>query len=398
MRQLLLLLCLTTSTTVFAADVCAPYTARVIEGTQFREVVDTADLIAAGICDATLIDRFETAKQKFEYVAVEDVVQTAAAKSIVWNRPTCPASPCELYVRVASLPPALQDAVLRDVKPSRSPAAGSGGLPSIPDHYLLSMFARHVSSVAGHYDITMQGIDRYIAATGEPFSQEATLVLADASRDPDFFEWNSPAAHAQTKSDDSAELVWTKAVAQKNFRDWEKNAVHLVATACGAKDIRTALYRAGYALHGVQDLAFHNGISNAEHAWRDYGDAPDEQGVDTNYLFASKSDLATNGTVVFLSKIRLELYQLGYAKCWSRMLAYTGRPPTNAEKKALHAAPPDISVAELYRYRALAKPFASGSAAQPTKYFVSPRWLHGNAGDFDPAVYAAILNSLLRPE
>ena len=58
------------------------------------------------------------------------------------------------------------------------------------------------------------------------------------------------------------------AEARAAFIRWSQCQLKRVADAC-TKPAEERLYWLGYALHGVQDLAFHQGISNAEHAYRD---------------------------------------------------------------------------------------------------------------------------------
>lgn len=362
---------------------------------ELQNVVDAADLVTLSLCgDPAPGDAFQEKLRTREYADIAEVANLAAQNSIAWNPPPCGRDACELYVKLASLPAALRDVARQKFETGKAQAAGSGGLANIPDHAILSFFARHMSKAAGHYEIAADAASLF-GSTGafEQFSPQAAEVLADASRDADAYEWTHPAAHAQTADDDStAELTETTADAQAKFIQWEKDAIGRVSGACGHKQWRNALYWTGYAFHGVQDLAFHNGISNAEHAWHDYGGTSAEKGVDSRYEFKTKYDLAVRGTIAFLQNMRAKLQHEGDGKCWSMMLAYSQRPPSNRDKNRLHHPhKTDVSLWKLIQFRLLADPFADHQAAAPQRYFVRPRWLASPASDFDPALYDAFV-------
>jgi len=391
MKRLVCILALTFAWRLAAADSCGDTRSRILTRSgELQNVINAADLVTLLLCgESNPSDVFQEALRNRDYAPVADIQAVAAEKNISWTPPACASGSCEIYLKLASLDAQLRDATMHEFGTGKVQLAGSGGLPSIPDHFVLSFFARHMSKAAGHFEIANNGIDDYGNATFERFTPQATYVLADASRDADFFEWTNPPAHAQTRNDDhTAELAQTSAQAQDAFLTWEKDVIRRATDACARNDPRAALYWTGYAFHGIQDLAFHDGISNAEHAWHDYGGTSPEKGVDTTFQYGRKCTLARRGTAALLQSMRTKLRAAGQAQCWTAMLGYAKEPITNRQKKRLQQPrKTDISLFELIRYRSLESPFEKGHTAHPERFFVAPRWLAANSNDFDEALY-----------
>ncbi|HEV8322620.1 MAG TPA: alpha/beta fold hydrolase [Myxococcota bacterium] len=127
----------------------------------------------------------------------------------------------------------------------------------------------------GHYEVTQETAERF------GFTSPAVRILRDAAQDADFYEWGTPAAHAQTP-DAAGRLPRGEArdaavaAAQAAFQKWVKDRLALAAARLRAGDVRGALYFLGYLLHAVEDLAPHAGRTNEEHAAEEaQGDNPD---------------------------------------------------------------------------------------------------------------------------
>lgn len=112
----------------------------------------------------------------------------------------------------------------------------------------------------GHFDITTEALKEF------GFAGEANDVSGDASQDPDFYDWYTPSAHAQTENDEEGRTSETKEQACSKYTDWIKELTGRLLNTT-PKDIRTGLFFLGYVLHGIQDLATHKGITNAQHAY-----------------------------------------------------------------------------------------------------------------------------------
>ena len=140
----------------------------------------------------------------------------------------------------------------------------------------------------GHWEVTGKVIEEM------GFSAPGSNVLCDAAQDPDFYDFGTVAAHAQTP--DEADLcgpdsVKRTAIIDKAIDDyvaWVDAQFQRCTSALEQGDARLSLYWLGYALHGVEDLAVHKGITNGEHA--STTDNPDFQAADValSYVYARR--------------------------------------------------------------------------------------------------------------
>jgi pimeloyl-ACP methyl ester carboxylesterase len=116
------------------------------------------------------------------------------------------------------------------------------------------------------------------------FSAPGSNIFCDAAQDPDFYDFGTVAAHAQTH--DEADLcgpdsVKRTAIIDKAINDyvgWVGAQFQRCVSALEKGNVRLSLYWLGYVLHGVEDLAVHKGITNGEHACTT--DSPDYQAAD----------------------------------------------------------------------------------------------------------------------
>jgi hypothetical protein len=118
-------------------------------------------------------------------------------------------------------------------------------------------------STAGHYEYTVK------AAQLLKLSLATAQFLGTATRDVDEYEWYTPAAHGQTPNDSKARIKGTPEQAYRVFIRWEQCQLKRFAAACEGPP-QDRLYLLGYAVHGVQDVVFHHGMTNPEHSYRDH--------------------------------------------------------------------------------------------------------------------------------
>lgn len=208
------------------------------------------------------VDEFQTVS------VVSDSPMARAAREACMDAANCTA---EVYRR-------------KDYKVARQGLtfAASGGLP-------FARFLGHLGQ-AGHFEITGQAL----AADGAAWSARAVEIMTDAARDADFYEWGTPAAHAQTTNSEAGLIAEETGPAQQALAQWLRGYLQRAAAACAQQQPRQALYLLGYALHAVQDLAFHEGITNAEHAYLDY---VQKQRVDTDVRYDEKFRLAVQASL-----------------------------------------------------------------------------------------------------
>jgi len=112
----------------------------------------------------------------------------------------------------------------------------------------------------GHLEIT----EEVLREVG--FSEKAIDVVSDASQDPDFYDWYKSCAHAQTNNDPQGRTNESIQEATGNYLSWMKELMKKLV-AMTQTDVRSGLFFLGYILHGIQDLAAHKGITNAQHAY-----------------------------------------------------------------------------------------------------------------------------------
>ncbi len=140
----------------------------------------------------------------------------------------------------------------------------------------------------GHWEVTGKVIEEM------GFSAAGSNVLCDASQDPDFYDFSTVAAHAQTPDEadlcggDNAQRAAIIDKAIDDYVTWVDAQFQRCANALEKGNVRLALYWLGYALHGVEDLAVHKGITNGEHA--SMAENPDYQAADValSYVYARR--------------------------------------------------------------------------------------------------------------
>ena len=127
----------------------------------------------------------------------------------------------------------------------------------------------------GHFELSSQ------AALKASWSSAAVKIVAEGSRDPDAFEWGNPAAHGQADIGNNGILSrQAEADAVLKFKQWIADLSKKVLSSCACNRPADAAYFTGYLLHAVQDLATHEGITNAEHSYlSSYQTNPDADGA-----------------------------------------------------------------------------------------------------------------------
>jgi hypothetical protein len=226
----------------------------------------------------------------------------------------------------------------------------------------------------GHYDVTLNVLrDQF------RFDYAAQLVAADAAQDPDFYAWKKDAAHAQTPVTSAGTVMRPEdrrrgESAVGDFIGWMADHVTRLRSHCEDGDVLYAIYRLGYGLHAIQDLAAHNGRTSAEHAWNSYCHQSDCGGARSTEEDPDKPrsniERAYRYSITYLRNVDT---LVGDA-CWSRMRQYSGRPMTLAEKRRLLDGGRDLTWAEYRAYKASARVFATLADRGPHVV----RWIDGS--------------------
>lgn len=248
----------------------------------------------------------------------------------------------------------------------------------------------------GHYEVTKHVAELHLEANALRPSGKAILVLADASQDPDFFDWDTPAAHGQTPTGtnsmptvpaslgQTAWVTWIDAYVDRAGADCTAAAAAAEGSAGRTEKTRTALYFLGYAVHAVEDVASHRGRTNPEHSYNAYaGNNPDEA--------PSSIKLAEDMAGTFLVKtLRGRL-----AHCAPLFKSYEGAQVQHHEKGPLLAKSLQLTPWKLIAYKASALAFAPLNSDPQARV----RWFGGDAPPAscsqDPAC-AALLAKVAR--
>jgi len=107
------------------------------------------------------------------------------------------------------------------------------------------------------------------------FPSSVISFLAQASRLPDFTHFHDHRAHAQSRNDKNGCLVDENQDYQ-DFLGYVVDLLKQMQTHLNQSHIGDALWNLGYILHALQDLAVHQGQSNAEHSYNNWvGKCPD---------------------------------------------------------------------------------------------------------------------------
>ncbi len=108
------------------------------------------------------------------------------------------------------------------------------------------------------------------------FSSSIITFLCQASRIPDFTRFHDHRAHAQSRNDKQGLLIDAKEDYQQ-FLNYIVELLREIKNHLSQEKINDALITLGAIIHAWQDLAVHQGQSNAEHSYNNrLGKSPDE--------------------------------------------------------------------------------------------------------------------------
>jgi hypothetical protein len=184
------------------------------------------------------------------------------------------------------------------------------------------------------------------------FSPQAAQVLAQAATEPDVYDWDTAAAHAQTPNDSNGNPALSPSQAVEQCVSYLADKAKQFRAQLGAGNVGNAIYILGYTLHTIQDFSAHQGITNAEHSYLSFvrNLNPDED--------ARRVSRAEEWTRTFLAEVQHDLSHCA----WERLSTFTHRSaradhwrdiPTFAYKKQTNFWS-DTGPADIAKYMALA--------------------------------------------
>ncbi len=201
----------------------------------------------------------------------------------------------------------------------------------------------------GHLELTRT------VMTSMRFSDDSISIATDAAQDPDFYDWETCSAHAQTNYGPDCRPSESEEVATSNYLGWIKR--HLDSLRQPQTSSRNALFFLGYILHGVQDLACHRGITNPHHSYESYEDPGKDK--DCDHLEDNRQ-IAMRYSLRFLKKLRSNEKGL-----FDKMRSYEGesllfdaRVLTEEKCQLLGKPGWDFSLISFYDYYKLASKYS----------------------------------------
>lgn len=231
----------------------------------------------------------------------------------------------------------------------RNPSFASGG-------WLSTLTGDHSP---GHVELTSEVLKTF------NFSYDAISIVTDASQDPDFYEWDHPYAHAQTASSDSnGTTSETAAKAIGRYVKWLKARIDRIYPEA-AKSPDHGLFFLGYVLHGIQDLAAHQGVTNAQHSYESYIN-PGANGIDCDHDDANRAR-AKVYTTEFLKRLeagnkalfaKMKTYDAGFS-------IFDAKVSKEEKCKLLKVKDWDLSVSAYMTYKGLAKKYEKVKDSNP---------------------------------
>lgn len=207
----------------------------------------------------------------------------------------------------------------------------------------------------GHLEITTEILKSF------GFSNDAVSVASDAAQDPDLYEWSNPRAHAQTDNDSQGRTNETLDAAKSQYLNWVKLRINNLFSSTSPS---YGLFYLGYVLHGIQDLAAHQGVTNAQHSYESYI----EHGIDKDCdHLASNRDVAKVYTARFLEQLKNRNSSVfNKLKTYSEGFSLFGPKVSKSDKCKLLRKPGwDFSVQSYREYKDLAPKYDKIKSSYP---------------------------------
>lgn len=201
------------------------------------------------------------------------------------------------------------------------PFMASGGIP-------FAWLLGHIGK-KGHYEVTQLALDNYAKEKTITLSSSAKELISRAATDTDWYDWTTPAAHAQMPNNDAGQLLGSSKEAYDAFVKWTNEGMSKAHEKCLAGNDEDALYLLGYSLHALQDLVFHEGMSNAEHAYRDAY----KSRIDTSHHFDEKFADAVDATTRSIGRFFEQQKKNGLAVCRNKILSWKGQSSLTSSQK-----------------------------------------------------------------
>jgi len=205
------------------------------------------------------------------------------------------------------------------------------------------------------------------------FSPQAVQLLGQAATEPDKYDWDTAAAHAQTPNDPHGRPILSTDLAKKACLQHMESLAAQLRQQLNQNNFGNSLYLIGYAVHTIQDFAAHAGMTNADHSFL----SREGHNPDATPEHIQRARVWTNE---FFSQLKRSL-----GACeWERLKVFTVRHNQTDHWRDLPAAESrrEVDFGDYGKYEALVADFKKLPAPER-----SVRWL-----PVEP-VHAAMINA-----
>lgn len=170
-----------------------------------------------------------------------------------------------------------------------------------------------------HYGNTLE------ALRTTSLSPASVISIAIASRFPDFLDFNTPSAHAQCENNEDG-LLKDVENDRQIFISWIAQKLKVIRNHAAKGNVEEVFFWLGYVLHGLQDLAVHQGQSNAEHSYNNrVGKCPDKDEKGAELAAAISRDFVKNyifgDSLLFTPEFRNQLNRWEKQERWFSKLS-----------------------------------------------------------------------------
>lgn len=167
------------------------------------------------------------------------------------------------------------------------------------------------------------------------FSPEAVQLMGQAATEPDLYDWNTAAAHAQTPNDESGKPSMTARAAEQQSEAYLRSQALSMRRELNANNVGNALYILGYALHTIQDYAAHLGMTDADHAflanWKGHNPDLQPKSIELAREWTSEFFMAARDSLgpCDWEKLRLFTVRTGPGDHWREMPGVVAKRETD---------------------------------------------------------------------
>lgn len=223
------------------------------------------------------------------------------------------------------------------------------------DSLVLSMANRSKEFIADMFGHSQKGHAEYTSRAIKEFEPDTTYfaekLLSIASQSPDLYEWNGHLFHAHTNEYDPNAQINAIENSKEAFLGLLKQTISFV-DLYSANHKPKALYYLGIAVHLIQDLVYHRGMTLTQHAILQFGEKKNPDIPNQKKTADARETEAINATKILFRTVRNKLGSVA----WDNMVKVKGGKPKTAAKslaRTIYRKEQDMTLGSLWDYKQL---------------------------------------------